>query len=255
MTRLLLNADIGERGSDHPTDRALLPLLDIANIACGGHAGDEASARAFAAQASAQGITVCAHLAYPDREGFGRRPMDITIDALCDALNHQRSLLPDARCVKLHGALYNQACIDTSLASRLARWCADVGFDHVLTLPDSALAKACAANGLTVIGELFAERRYEWSAEAGLHLMPRHLPGASITELEEALAQVEDMVRHCRVRAFTPGQGALAGASRSVPCTGQTICVHSDAVLALPLARAIRERIDGRRTPDLEAPP
>ena len=73
-----VNCDIGERGADHPVDRQLMELIDIANIACGGHAGDETSIHAFCQLAEQHGVTVTAHLSYPDRENFGRRSLDIS---------------------------------------------------------------------------------------------------------------------------------------------------------------------------------
>lgn len=38
----LINCDLGECLNPDP-DEAIMPLVDMANIACGGHAGDVAS--------------------------------------------------------------------------------------------------------------------------------------------------------------------------------------------------------------------
>ena len=74
VARLDLNADLGEGGTG---DEELLGVVTSANIACGGHAGDEASMRAACALAAAHGVHVGAHPSYPDREHFGRRPLDL----------------------------------------------------------------------------------------------------------------------------------------------------------------------------------
>jgi len=69
-----LNADLGEGAS---TDAALLDIITSANIACGGHAGDEATMRQAVRLALARGVGLGAHPSYPDREGFGRRAMSM----------------------------------------------------------------------------------------------------------------------------------------------------------------------------------
>ena len=57
-----INCDIGERGADHPVDRQLMELIDIANIACGGHAGDDASIPFFCELAKKRKLIITAHL-------------------------------------------------------------------------------------------------------------------------------------------------------------------------------------------------
>src|SRR5437879_12732478 len=69
-----LNADVGE---GVPADEALLDVVTSANIACGFHAGDEETMRRLSALAVARGVAVGAHVGYRDREGFGRRPLDV----------------------------------------------------------------------------------------------------------------------------------------------------------------------------------
>ena len=65
-----LNADLGE---GEASDDALLEIVSSCNVACGGHAGDEASMQATIVAAARRGVTVGAHPSYPDRDGFGRR--------------------------------------------------------------------------------------------------------------------------------------------------------------------------------------
>ncbi|MBE0665952.1 MAG: LamB/YcsF family protein, partial [Candidatus Aminicenantes bacterium] len=57
-----INCDIGERGHDHPVDRRLMEVIHIANLACGGHAGNSASVQAFRALAEENGVELAAHL-------------------------------------------------------------------------------------------------------------------------------------------------------------------------------------------------
>ncbi|MFZ8980197.1 MAG: LamB/YcsF family protein, partial [Candidatus Nanopelagicales bacterium] len=65
-----LNADLGE--GDPDMDARLLAAVTSANVACGGHAGDDASMALICRTAAAHGVTIGAQVSYVDREGFGR---------------------------------------------------------------------------------------------------------------------------------------------------------------------------------------
>src|SRR4029078_10863827 len=77
--RVDLNADLAEGVTD---DEGVLGLVTSANVACGFHAGDEATMRAVCATAVRRGVVVGAQVSYDDREGFGRRRMDVAYDLL-----------------------------------------------------------------------------------------------------------------------------------------------------------------------------
>ena len=249
MTPLLLNCDLGERGGDDPTDHALMPLVQIANLACGGQAGDAASARHFATLAARHGVRVTAHLSYPDPAHFGRRSLTLSWAELAASLTHQRALLPEVTWLKLHGALYHDAATRDSLADAVARWARSQAFTQVLAPSDSALASAAARHGLAVMGEVFAERRYTRDAQGRLGLVPRSLPYASITDLPGAVAQVRAWLATGTVPAVVAvrADGTLV----TEPCTllGQTVCVHSDSPLALPLLTALAQLRRGAGQP------
>ena len=108
-----LNADLGE-GLDE-IDSAIFPLLDQANIACGGHAGNEASMRRCITLAKQYEVAIGAHPSYPDTANFGRKSLDMSEEALLESLMQQVSALAEiARSedcqltyIKPHGALYN----------------------------------------------------------------------------------------------------------------------------------------------------
>lgn len=246
--RITVNCDIGERGPEHPVDLTLMSCIDIANIACGGHAGDRCTAARFRNLADEHGVTITAHLSYPDPENFGRVSMVLSDADLVHALDRQLQVLPDANLVKFHGALYNDSCGDSALAELLAFWLHDRGISGVLTLPDSALAHACRPRSIQVLDEAFAERRYCYDPIADrLLLASRHMEGATIEDLDEAVLQAERMIRHGTVYAFPfpeyggSGQCPALGDARLVRARFATICVHSDSPIALPLARKLRE--------------
>lgn len=243
---LTLNCDIGERGPDHPVDIELMSHIQVANLACGGHAGDESSVGAFLALAAQHGVEISAHLSYPDKENFGRKSMDIPVTELFDSLNEQLTLLPGITCVKFHGALYNDAVVDTDLAASLAGWLVAKKIKSVITFPGSELAKECTTYRISVINEVFAERRYAFDTEKErLTLVDRSKPYASITEVDEAVRHTREMIQTGMVAAVISDKGDTL-IKQNVPIKVDTVCIHSDSTIALALVKALAEF---RKTP------
>ena len=118
-----LNSDLGEGAG---ADEEIMPYVTSANIACGAHAGDEATMRATVALALRHGVAVGAHPGYRDRASFGRVALDLEPDALlADLLAQLRALRLVAdeagaglAHVKAHGALYNRGERDAAVAAR-----------------------------------------------------------------------------------------------------------------------------------------
>lgn len=237
---MFVNCDIGERGADHPVDVKLMRLIGMANIACGGHAGDEESVAAFRRLAAEENVKISAHLSYPDRDNFGRVTIRISDSELTDSLTRQYSLMPDVTCVKFHGALYNDANTDKHLASLLTDWMTRNGIREVVTPFDSELAHAAENAGIAVLAEGFAERRYDMNPETGqLTLTPRRYPDSSITDLNEAVRQAKKMTKEGKVSAFV--RTGEKTEIRECPIRTETICIHSDSVIAPELAEALRK--------------
>ena len=237
MRQIDLNADVGE--GDAETDQALLPLMTSANVACGLHAGDAHTMRATVALAQRYGVAVGAHPGYDDREGFGRRPMQLAAADIKDLLVHQLGAL-DAiarsegaivRHVKPHGALYNQAEADDVLAAAIIA--AVRGFDPNLRLvgrAGSAMSRAAAAVGHPFTPEAFADRRYRTDGS----LLPRSEAGAVITDPEEVARQVRSLVTHGEV---------VASDGSHVLMAFETLCLHGDTPGSVVLATRIRREL------------
>ena len=227
---LELSADLGE-GS--PGEDDLWPLIDRANVACGGHTGDDDSMRHAAARAAEHGVILGAHPSYPDREHFGRRSMDIAPDALRASLREQISALArfaTVHHVKPHGALYNDAHKDRALAhiivSALDKEMALVAPDH------SEMAAAARAAGIRVIREAFADRRYEPDGS----LTPRKIPGSTLS-IAEATAQASLLAKENVV---------VARDGSRVSISFDTLCIHADMDGAFDRLRAIRNATSGK---------
>ena len=231
-----INCDIGERGANQ-TDIELIKLIDIANIACGGHAGDADTVKLFRDLAAKYNVEVSAHLSYPDRKNFGRVSMDIDSSVLKDSLTLQYSLLSDIKTVKLHGALYNDCWFDEELSRTVVSWFIESGISSVIAPDNSVLAAYCREYGIDVIREAFAERRYNFDTESRqLSLVSRKHPRASIDNCQQAIEQYEE-IRSGSVTAFTD--------SSQRTCIQKiftdTVCIHSDSQIALQLARCLKD--------------
>ncbi len=238
-----VNCDIGERGPDHEIDLQLMNFIQIANIACGGHAGDEQSVSVFRRLAERNKIEVAGHLGYPDRENFGRVSLDLPGKQLVESLDKQYQLLPDVKLIKFHGALYNDSCENPVLAKVLVSWAKENGITRMITGYESELAKACIEHSIPILREAFAERRYAYSSKTNrLNLVSRTRPEACITDCKEAVEQTKSIVRDQVVPAFVDIESG-SGEKRQVTLKADTICIHSDSVISLELAQSLSKNL------------
>ncbi len=223
-----INCDLGE-GAGH--DDELLPLVTSINVACGAHAGDQATMERLAARAGELGISLGAHPGYPDRAHFGRRIQNLDTETVRELVRSQILALQACgrvRHVKPHGALYNQAGRDRALADAIAAAVADV--DRALVLyggAGGALLDAGRAAGLRVASEVFADRSYQ----ADGSLTPRTEPGAMIEDEDIAVAQVREMLLQGTVQSID---------GTRIPVVADTICVHGDQPQAVGFSRKLR---------------
>lgn len=242
MPTIDLNADVGEGCGAGPDggDAALIALVSSANIACGGHAGDARSMRRCLADCLAHGVSAGAHPSYPDREGFGRRALDIAPGHLHEALREQiLSLAGIAGSmgmrlghVKPHGALYNHAAVDEGIAELVvdAVVSVDPGM-RLVGLAGSRLLAVARARGLRTLAEGFADRRY---TRDGL-LVPRAHPRALIEDAAEATRQVVELLA---------GRGVQSVDGERVSVSIDTVCIHGDGAHALDFARGLRRALE-----------
>lgn len=229
-----LSADLGE-GS--PGENELWPLITSANIACGGHVGDDDSMRDAAHHARAHNVRTGAHPSYPDREHFGRRSLTMDPIALRDSLIEQIRALQKfttVEFVKPHGALYNDAHKNRTLADVIIDAMRSVDASIALVAPDhSQMAEAARAAGTRVIREAFADRRYELDGS----LTPRSIEGSTLT-IDEAVAQAQLLANESIIIARNGSRITIAF---------DTICIHADMPGAVERARAIRAATSPRR--------
>ena len=238
-TAIDLNSDLGEGAG---TDAQLMPLISSANVACGGHAGDEATMRETVALARRYSVSIGAHPGYPDRENFGRIAIAMAHDALSEEVARQIRALqavdPDLKIshVKAHGALYNEAWRDKEIAKAIVAGVKKVYPPRsdvaLFAPPKSALADAAQKAGLRVVREGFADRAYESDGT----LRSRKLAGALHTDPQVAAKQALSFVREGGVHSH---DGTF------IKLTVETLCLHGDTPGAPAIAAAVREALTG----------
>lgn len=241
MATIDLNADLGETVDGVPTadDAALYPLLSSANVACGGHAGDETSMRAAVAHAERLGVAIGAHPSYPDRSGFGRVRLDLAEPDLRAVLVVQIAALVDAgadlRYVKPHGALYHAIRTDAAHARAVASAVSEVsdrlGRPLSILGQDGEITRAASDAGLPFRREAFLDRGYLASGA----LVPRGQPGDLLHDGAEVAARA--------VRLATEGV-VLSVDSEVIRTDAVSLCIHADSPGAVMLARAARAALD-----------
>lgn len=239
MTRRIdLNCDLGESYGawSMGDDAAALDHITSANIACGFHAGDPLTMQRTVEAAVARGVAIGAHPSLPDLQGFGRREMLVSADeAYALTIYQTGALAAFARAagstlhhVKPHGALYNMAARDTTLADAIAA--AVHAFDPALILvglSGSELPAAGERIGLRVAHEVFADRGYR----ADGSLLPRGSDGAVIADVDAAIAQA--------LRLATRGEVVAVDGSM-VNVRADSLCLHGDHPGAGAFARRLR---------------
>ncbi|MBV9955199.1 MAG: 5-oxoprolinase subunit PxpA, partial [Pseudolabrys sp.] len=218
MTRATINCDLGEgfglyRMAD---DAALMPHIDLANVACGFHASDPTIMRATVRLAKQHGVKVGAHPSLPDLQGFGRRAMVIAPNEVADLVTYQTGALAaflqaegmPLNHIKPHGALYGMAARDSKIAAAIADAAKPFGVP-ILGMAGTAHEKAY---GDRLVPEFYADLDYD--GEGNL-----------------ILSRVHDAVdpkkaRERMLRALNEGK-VTTTAGKDMPMRAQTVCVHS----------------------------
>ena len=224
-----LNADVGESFGvwSMGDDAALMPHIDMANVACGGHASDPLTMRATVRLAKQCGVIVGAHPSYPDLLGFGRRPLSMPhSEAVLHMIAQVGALQAIASAegvqieyVKPHGALYNCMMDDPSLMAELMTMLAQSQFDIPLMILGTAdheeHAEMASKIGVKLLFEAFADRRYTPEGR----LQSRAIDGSVYQESKQILDQAGRII----------GDGSIIASDGStIRIPVDALCVHGD---------------------------
>lgn len=232
-----INCDMGEsfglyRMGD---DEGMMPLISIANVACGFHASDPDHMRATVRLAKAHRVKVGAHPSLPDLQGFGRREMKIGREELANCIIYQVGALTgfleaegmELNHIKPHGSLYGMAARMEEIAHAVCD-AADVFGVPLLGMKNTLHEKIYTGRGHAFVAEYYADLEYDDN-------------GGLIITREHAAVDAEKAARRC-VRAIEEGKTESVNGV-DVEVGADCICVHSDTPNAVEIARAVREAV------------
>ncbi|MCC5894447.1 MAG: LamB/YcsF family protein [Alkalibacterium sp.] len=235
MMKVDLNCDLGESYGSYSMgmDQDVMPYITSANIACGFHAADPMVMAETVKAAEKLNISLGAHPGLPDLMGFGRREMAVKPEEVKNYVIYQMgALMAFSRSgrlhhVKPHGALYNMAAKDFTLARAICEGIKETDPNLILYgLANSELIKAAQSTGLSFAQEVFADRNYKEDGS----LVPRNQPDAFIIDEAHAVERVITMVKEQKVKTVN---------GKWIDLKPDSICVHGDNPKAVQFARAI----------------
>lgn len=241
MFSIDLNSDLGESFGAYKIgrDEDVIPLISSANVACGFHAGDPTVMSKTVKLCKQNGVAVGAHPGFSDLQGFGRRNMNISPADAKALITYQVGAL-DAFCksnglkmqhVKPHGALYNMAGKDEKLARAICEGIYEYDPTFILLgLSGSCMLKEAEKLGLPYAAEVFADRAYEDDGS----LVARGKEGAMITDEDEAVSRVIEMIKHGKVKSIN---------GNYIDICSHSVCVHGDSEKALLFVAKIRDAL------------
>ena len=239
MSRIVdLNCDMGE-GFGHwsygdAPDEALMEVISSANVATGFHAGDPNLMNRVVLLAKEHGVSVGAHPAYRDLQGFGRRYIKSSDEELVNDIVYQVGALREfcrrhgvrLQHVKPHGALYMEAANNESLSSHLVEVLRASAPDLMLFCMDiSATYRVACSYGQPAIREFYADREYDRS-------------GSIVFARKVAQFDPDQIARKC-LRACREGRVETVDGDE-IEIAFESICFHSDTPGALEIGRAVR---------------
>ena len=234
---VVINCDMGEafglyRMGD---DEAIMPLITVANVACGFHASDPVVMHKTVRLAKQHGVKVGAHPSFPDLQGFGRREMKIPRAELADIITYQVGALKGfleaegmvLNHIKPHGVLYGMAARQEEVAQAVC------DATEIFGVPLYGMAgtlheQVYGARGLRFVSEFYADLDYDEN-------------GGLIITREHAAVDPKAAAERC-VRAIEEGK-VKSVAGNDVPVRADAVCVHSDTPNAVEIAQAVKQAL------------
>ena len=235
--KILLNCDMGESFGLYKlgNDDVLFEAIDLANVACGFHAGDFSVMAETVKKAKERGVSIGAHPSFPDLQGFGRRAMDLTPEEVKNSVMYQVGALKafleveemKLNHIKPHGSLYGVSSRDKNVCAAIVEVC------KMYNVPLMGLAGTFHESvskdfGVPFLAEFFADLQYDDNGK--LIISRSHSP----VDLEKVLWRVKN---------------ALNGKNYSVngkefDISPNSICIHSDTPNVEAIAVAVHSVLE-----------
>ena len=236
-----INCDLGEKSRFHSikNDPELLNIVNSANIACGYHAGDEATMEMIIKISKENGVSIGAHPSFKDLENFGRKRINLNSSEIKKLIIEQYEILQviaqknndDVTHIKPHGALNNMACEDLELATILANTINEINKDIIYLVPTGSKMEIAAKKlDMKIACEIFADRNYEDDG----NLISRSKSNAIITNPEIAKKHVLEMIKNQSLNCLS---------GKKIQCKIDSVCIHGDNKNSLNTAKIIKKNL------------
>ncbi len=239
---MLLNCDLGESYGNwiNPIEKDVMPFIDMANIACGYHAGDPMVMLSTVQLAQQYQVDIGAHPSYPDLQGFGRRSMHCSSEEITAMLLYQLGALSGIcqsqntmlRYIKPHGALYNDMMKKPDVLNGI--FTAIKLFDPSLPLIMMAsttnhfFEEQAERMGIKLLFEAFVDRAYD---DEG-YLVSRNINGAVLSHQPDIISQAQQLCERGSVKTMS---GQL------LKIEAQTLCIHGDNPTSVAAIRELNK--------------
>ena len=233
----VINCDMGEGFGIYEIgeDEKLMPFIDLANVACGFHGSDPNHMRKTVRLAKEHGVRVGAHPSFPDRQGFGRRPMVIEREELTNIIVYQIGALTgflaaegvELNHIKPHGALYGMAARDENVAHAIC----DAAKHYevpLLGMKNTVHEKVYTERGISFLAEYYADLEYNDD-------------GSVIITREHESVDPQNAAMRC-LRAIEEGKTESVN-GKDIEVGSDCICIHSDTPNAVAVAMVVREAV------------
>ena len=236
-----INCDLGEKSKFHSAenDPELLNIVNSANVACGFHAGDEATMEMIIKISKNNGVSIGAHPSFNDPENFGRKRINLNSSEIKKLIIEQYETLQriaqkhnnKVTHIKPHGALNNMACEDLELATTLANTISEINKDIIYLVPTGSKMEIAAKKlNMKIACEIFADRNYEDNG----NLISRSKSNAIINDPEIAKKHVFEMIKNQSLNCLS---------GKKIPCNIDSVCIHGDNKSSLNTAKIIKKNL------------
>ena len=223
-------------------DEEIMPLIDMANLACGFHASDAVTMSRSVILAKKYNVSIGAHPSYHDLLGFGRRTMICSLEEIKSIVLYQLGAL-SAFCkangtaisyVKPHGALYNDMMRDENIFKAVLNAVSSFNKNirvMILSGPKNEEYEYTAKlYDINLLFEVFADRNYNDDGS----LVSRMEENAVIHEELDVIARVVNLKEKSLVTSIN-------GHKLFLKC--DSICVHGDNEKALEFVKLVRKAL------------
>ncbi len=235
-----VNVDMGESFGRYTlgNDAALMPYITSANVATCFHAGDPLILEQTIIWAKKYGVAVGAHVGLPDKQGFGRREMDISVEEMRTDVLYQLGALDGflkihgmkMQHVKPHGILYRMVFEYEKYIDAFLDTIKEYNSDLYIMLPRTAPAfERGKTKGLKIAAEMLIDLSYD---DDGNWVLERRKKERSPQEVaQRALMVAKDK----KIPTIN---------NKLIDADADTVCIHGDAPNAIEIVKAIKEVLD-----------